>query len=672
MGIINETEEDDFQNDNSNMIQSFSTPYSPSFYLNNKIYDKNQTIQSVIGELLNEETDDKNLKDNIVEKDDKDDKEIEKLDNDSIHNLDNTSFNSFKTSKTNKNKKANNIISYKDNKIYQQSKFIFQDNKENEKDNNKFNENKNENDNENDEDNTKNIPLIYKSSSLQKDIRTFYRFNNFLGEGHFASVRTAYKRREYPPHKLFAVKSISLKKLTESEREDLIHEVEIISHLEHPHIIKFYETYHDQFYFHIVTELCRGNNLNMRLKKVKGRMKEEHVKIIIMKILHAMNYCHSFGVVHRDLKPENIVFESPDTEEEDDEEDEQNNNNFNIKIIDFGLSILKNKTEKLHTILGTPYYMAPEVLKGDYNEKCDIWSIGAITYYLLTGTEPFKGENTNKIFARILYTEPDYNLDKFRNISILAIDFIKKCFEKEPDNRFSAQEGLTHPWFEPVFKKLHAPKFLDDNILYNISTMKKYSQLKRLIMRYLVYNMGHTELNVYKKAFLAFDKYNSGVITPDELKELFNIYHKHLSEEQIKNIMSLSDDNNDFLTYSEFIICCLRVRDFLTPKKLFDAFLFFDIDNNNIIDSNDIYLTLLRWGKDVTDKNDIENIIFLGTKKKHQNLDLNSFIEVFSDEINKNEFMTQINKMKEEMKESKETKENKDNSLNLRYKIDIH
>ena len=638
MGIMNETEEDDFQNENSNMITSFSAPYCPSFYLNNKIYDKHQTIQSVMGELLNEK---------------KDDKESKETDHESINKINNESSNNHKT---------NNGTISKDNKISQQNKFIFQDNKENEKDNNnKISEN------DNDEDNTKNVPLIYKSSSLPKDIRSFYNFKNFLGEGHFASVRTAYKKREYSSHKLFAVKSISLKNLTEKEREDLIHEVEIISHLEHPHIIKFYETYHDQFYFHLVTELCRGNNLNMRLKKIGGRMKEEQARIIILKILHAINYCHSFGVVHRDLKPENVVFESPNTEEEDDEVDEHNNNTYNIKIIDFGLSTLKNKTEKLHTILGTPYYMAPEVLKGEYNEKCDIWSIGAITYFLLSGTEPFKGETSNKIFAKILFTEPDYNPDKFRNVSPLAIDFMKKCFEKEPDNRFSAQEGLAHPWFEPVFKKLYAPKYLDDYLLYNISTMKKYSHLKRLIMRYLVYNMGHTELSVYKKAFLAFDKYNSGVINPEELKELFNIYHKHLSDEQIKNIMSLSDDNNDFLTYSEFIISCLNTRDFLTPKKLFNAFLFFDIDNNNIIDSNDIYLTLLRWGKDVTDKNDIENIIFLGTKKKHQNLDLNSFIDVFSDDINKNEFMSQINKMKEEMKEKEKEKEreNKDNSLNI-------
>ena len=136
------------------------------------------------------------------------------------------------------------------------------------------------------DDESPNEPLKYKISSLQKDIRSFYKFKGFLGEGHFGSVRTAFKKREYSPHKLFAVKSIALKRLTEKEYQDLILEVKIISSLEHPHIVKFYETYHDQKYFHIVTELCRGNNLYMRLKKLKGRMKEEHVKIIILKILH--------------------------------------------------------------------------------------------------------------------------------------------------------------------------------------------------------------------------------------------------------------------------------------------------------------------------------------------------------------------------------------------------
>ena len=641
MGILAEPEDDNYTEENPILLQSFSAPYSPSFYLNKKVFDKNTTIQSVIGEFLKENV---NLNSNINNNNEieKETKNIEKIDDD----LNNKNTNISKDNVT------NNIILYIPN----------EENKEK-----ILNLPKNIDSNENDEENATNKPLIYKSSSLQKDIRSFYRFKDYLGQGHFASVRTAFKRREYSSHKLFAVKSISLKHLTEKEHNDLIREVEIISHLEHPHSIKFYETFHDNQYFHIVTELCRGNNLNIRLKKAGGKMKEEHTRIIIMKLLHAINYCHSFGVVHRDLKPDNIVFESPNNEQEDEEEESENNNNFNIKIIDFGLSILKDKSQKLHTILGTPYYMAPEVLKGDYNEKCDIWSIGAIAYYLLTGTEPFKGETSNKIFAKILYTEPDYNPEKFRNISQNAIDFIKKCFEKDPDNRFSGLEGLKHPWFEPLFKKMHAPKFIDDNLLYNISHTKKYTHLKRLIMRYMVYNMGHTELSVYKKAFLAFDKNNSGVITPEELKNLFNIYHKPLNEEQIKNIMSVSDDNNNFLTYNEFIICCLNVRDFISPMKLFDAFLYFDIDKNNIIDMNDIYLTLLRWGKDVTDKNDVENIIYFGSKKKYKELNLNAFIDIFSDEININEYLDKINKMKEEMKvkEIKENKDNKDKNINI-------
>ena len=158
--------------------------------------------------------------------------------------------------------------------------------------------------------------------------------------------------------------------------------------------------------------------------------------------------------------------------------------------------------------------------------------------------------------------------------------------------------------------------------------------------------MGHTELNVYKKAFLAFDKDNSGVITPDELKRVFKAYHKTLSETQIKNIMSVSDEKNDFLTYHEFIIVCLQGDEFLSPVKLLDAFLFFDVDNNNEINSIDLYLALLRWGKDIIDKNSIEKIIFLGTKKKYNTLELKAFVEIFEDEINVEDYMKSIEEIK--------------------------
>ena len=632
MGSINEPQENNDQEEDQN-LQSFVGSYGPSFYLLNK-KDSKQTLRAAIEESLKENIDNYQIKPKEnIQKIETTSTEVDEKSKDNMNNINNINQN-------NKNDENNsNAENFKEKSITEN---ISGSTNNNDKNNIQAEENLTEDD-------SANPPLKYKSSSLQKDIRNFYRFKGFLGEGHFGSVRSAFKRKEYSQHKVFAVKSISLKKLSEKEYRDLILEVKILSSLEHPHIVKFYETYHDNKYFHIVIELCRGNNLYMRLKKLKGRMKEEHVKIIILKILHAINYCHSKGIVHRDLKPENIVFESPSSYSNDyneNNEEENNDNDFNIKICDFGLSALKKSTDKLHTILGTPYYMAPEVLKGDYNEKCDIWSIAAITYYLITGTEPFKGDTSNQIFSRILYTEPDYSPTKFWNTSENLLDFLKKCFSKDPGVRPTALEALSHPWFDNLFKKIHSPKFIGENIFYNISTTKKFSQLKRLIMRYVVYNMGHAELNMYKKAFIAFDKDNTGVITPEELKRLFAVYHKTLSETQIKNIMSVSDEKNDFLTYYEFIILCLQVEEFLSPIKLLDAFLFFDVDNNNEIDNDDLYMALLRWGKDVIDKDMMEKIIFLGTKKKYKKLNLRAFVEIFEDEIDVDDYMEQIQEIK--------------------------
>ena len=629
MGSINEPQENNDQEEDQN-LQSFVGSYGPSFYLLNK-KDSKQTLRAAIEESLKENIDNYQIKPKEnIQKIETTSTEADEKSKDNMNNINNINQN-------NKNNENNsNTKNFKEKSITENISESTNNNDKNTEENLT-------------EDDSSNPPLKYKSSSLQKDIRNFYRFKGFLGEGHFGSVRSAFKRKEYSQHKVFAVKSISLKKLSEKEYRDLILEVKILSSLEHPHIVKFYETYHDNKYFHIVIELCRGNNLYMRLKKLKGRMKEEHVKIIILKILHAINYCHSKGIVHRDLKPENIVFESPSSYSNDyneNNEEENNDNDFNIKICDFGLSALKKSTDKLHTILGTPYYMAPEVLKGDYNEKCDIWSIAAITYYLITGTEPFKGDTSNQIFSRILYTEPDYSPTKFWNTSENLLDFLKRCFSKDPGVRPTALEALSHPWFENLFKKIHSPKFIGENIFYNISTTKKFSQLKRLIMRYVVYNMGHAELNMYKKAFIAFDKDNTGVITPEELKRLFAVYHKTLSETQIKNIMSVSDEKNDFLTYYEFIILCLQVEEFLSPIKLLDAFLFFDVDNNNEIDNDDLYMALLRWGKDVIDKDMMEKIIFLGTKKKYKKLNLRAFVEIFEDEIDVDDYMEQIQEIK--------------------------
>ena len=245
-------------------------------------------------------------------------------------------------------------------------------------------------------------PIKYKAGSLLQDIRKIYKFRDNLGGGHFGKVRLGYRRNEKPPP-FYAIKSISKRNLTDKDLEDLIKEVDIISCLDHPNIIKFYETYHDKFYFHIVMELCKGKEVFDRIVE-DGRIKEKKVCMVIMKVLHAISCCHSRGVTHRDLKPENILFETLDSESE-------------IKLIDFGLSRKVFNDEKMHTILGTPYYVAPEVLQGEYDEKCDIWSIGALTYIMLCGDPPFKGNSNHEIFNKILREDVKFSSKKWEKIS---------------------------------------------------------------------------------------------------------------------------------------------------------------------------------------------------------------------------------------------------------------
>jgi calcium-dependent protein kinase len=167
----------------------------------------------------------------------------------------------------------------------------------------------------------------------------------------------------------------------------LFGEVEILKNLDHPNILKMYESYEDNKKYYIVTELCGGGEL---FDEIVGRSHfcESDAALVMKSLLSCVNHCHSKNIMHRDLKPENIMLEE--------------NKDYNqIKIIDFGTATYfeRGKPHKLR--VGTPYYIAPEVLNGNYTEKCDVWSCGIIAYILLSGKPPFNGKDDAKIFEKI-------------------------------------------------------------------------------------------------------------------------------------------------------------------------------------------------------------------------------------------------------------------------------
>ena len=457
-------------------------------------------------------------------------------------------------------------------------------------------------------------PIETTAGSLIQDIRKIYKFKEILGGGHFGTVRVAYKRKE-EPRRYYAIKSISKKNLSPSDLEDLIKEVDIISGLDHPVIIDFYETYQDEFFFHIVMELCKGKEVFQKIAS-EGKIEEKKVAIVIHKVLNAIAYCHSRGITHRDIKPENILFET-------------NELNSEIKLIDFGLSRKYSADQKMHTILGTPYYIAPEVLKGNYDEKCDIWSIGALTYIMLCGEPPFKGKSNNEIFMKIIKEPIKFNPYKWNNLSENSKNFIRNLLNKDPNKRPNAMEALGHIWFNSI--EISSPKNITQDILNNIKNFRIKQQFKKIVLRYLLSTLNESELKKYKRAFYAIDFKHNGTISKEELIKAFEIGKIEITNENIDFVFKLCDENRKgSLDYTDFLMCAYDKNYLLTEKKLEMAFQYFDVDNSGIIEIHDVKDAMLRFGKNVVDSDDTKKLIMEITKDENvESIELQKFIEMF-------------------------------------------
>ncbi len=458
-------------------------------------------------------------------------------------------------------------------------------------------------------------PIVTNPGSLLQDIRKVYKFKEVLGGGHFGTVRVAFKRKE-EPKRYYAIKSISKKNLSPSDLEDLIKEVDIISGLDHPVIIDFYETYQDEYFFHIVMELCKGKEVFQKIAS-EGKIEEKKVARVIFKVLNAIAYCHSKGITHRDIKPENILFQTDEPYSD-------------IKIIDFGLSRKYSADQKMHTILGTPYYIAPEVLKGNYDEKCDIWSIGALTYIMLSGEPPFKGKSNNEIFMKIIKDPIKFNPYKWNNLTENSKDFIKICLNKDPDKRPSAIEALSHKWFLH-FIQVSNQKYITQDILLNIKNFNYKQQFKIMVLRYLLSLLNESELKKYKKAFYAINYKNNGTISKEEMKKAFLIGKIDINDDVINNVFRLVDQNEKgTLDYTDFLVASYDKNDLLTEKKLELAFQYYDVDNSGLIEIHDLKDAMLRHGKAVVDSDDTKKLIQEITKYDNlETIDFKQFCKMF-------------------------------------------
>uniref|UniRef100_A0A803NUR3 non-specific serine/threonine protein kinase n=1 Tax=Cannabis sativa TaxID=3483 RepID=A0A803NUR3_CANSA len=272
---------------------------------------------------------------------------------------------------------------------------------------------------------------LNKTFGYSKNLGAKYELGVEVGRGHFGHTCSARGKKGELKDQPVAVKIISKAKMTTAIAiEDVRREVKILKALSgHKNLVKFYDAYEDSNNVYIVMELCEGGELLDRILSRGGKYAEEDAKVIVVQILSAVAFCHLQGVVHRDLKPENFLFA---TKRED----------ADMKLIDFGLSDFIRPEERLNDIVGSAYYVAPEVLHRSYSLEADIWSIGVITYILLCGSRPFWARTESGIFRAVLRADPSFDDLPWPSVSQEAKDFVKRLLNKDYRKRMSAVQAL--------------------------------------------------------------------------------------------------------------------------------------------------------------------------------------------------------------------------------------
>jgi len=263
-----------------------------------------------------------------------------------------------------------------------------------------------------------------------------YEFGKDLGKGTFGVTRLVRDRTSAGPA---ACKSMCKTSIAgnQTQIEDIRREVAILRHLAgHDCVVNLRGVYEDTRQVHLVMDLCTGGDLHEYITtRPCGRLSEKDAAAVTKSMLEALAFCHGRGVVHRDVKPENVLLEKQGTVQ------------TGVKVSDFGVSAWYKPGQLLTEIVGTPYYMAPEVIQRRYGPEADVWSAGVVLYLMLTGRLPFNGNSDRHVVKAVLQAEPDYSEKMWAGVSATAQAVVKAMLVKDPKQRADIASLLQQEWF---------------------------------------------------------------------------------------------------------------------------------------------------------------------------------------------------------------------------------
>ncbi|XP_052198562.1 calcium-dependent protein kinase 20-like [Diospyros lotus] len=444
------------------------------------------------------------------------------------------------------------------------------------------------------------------------NLKEIYSVGKKLGQGQFG---TTFLCVEKATGKEFACKSIAKRKLTtEEDVEDVRREIHIMHHLAgHPNVISIVGAYEDAVAVHVIMELCAGGELFDRIIQ-RGHYTERKAAELARIIVGVVETCHSLGVMHRDLKPENFLFVNQQEESL-------------LKTIDFGLSVFFRPGETFSDVVGSPYYVAPEVLRKNYGQECDVWSAGVIIYILLSGVPPFWDETEQGIFEQVLTGELDFVSEPWPSISDGAKDLVRKMLVRDPKKRLTAHEVLCHPWVQ--VGGVAPDKALDSAVLSRLKQFSAMNKLKKIAIRVIADSLSEEEIAGLKEMFNMIDTDNSGQITLEELKRGLERVGANLKESEINGLMQAADiDNSGTIDYSEFIAAMLHLNKVHKEDHLYAAFSYFDKDGSGYITKDELQQACEQFG--LADAH-LEEIIREADQDNDGRIDYNEFVAMMQD-----------------------------------------
>ena len=451
-------------------------------------------------------------------------------------------------------------------------------------------------------------------------VANYYSIVKDLGHGSYGQVKKVKHKQ---------LNEIRAMKITNKKSDSSKYEIEILRKISHPNITNIFEIFADSKKYYVIMEFLEGGELFEAITSI-GSFTEASACKVMKQILSAVYYLHSNHIVHRDLKPENIMLTQ-----------KPKNGNYQIKLIDFGTAKIFKPGKKMNKFIGTSYYIAPEVLKERYDEKCDVWSCGVILFILLCGYPPFNGNTNVDIFHAIQNQNPIFGGEEWEDITPEAKELIKLMLKKNPNERLTAEMCLRHKWFKMLDdfdRNKNSQKFkqIQINAIQHMSQFVNENRFKQAVLQFI-----GTQFNIQKEEgdlrdlFKSMDVSGTGQLTKEEFSvKLVELYGENDGKEMANNIFnSLDLDGSGKISYDEFLSAMINSKKVVTEERLEKAFKMFDKDNSGKLSVKEIRNvfggTEEQW-KHVIDEVDLNNdgeVDFGEFKIMMINMDKNQIIE---------------------------------------------